>query len=92
MKFPTVKSLVCAGLLATVAVPLGGCMDHLKPVNPEPVHFSMIPELQTPYLTHKQRWTRMAGSIALTNLQVVEDWDRFWLVDDPIRLTDAPLP
>jgi hypothetical protein len=56
------------------------------------VRRDMSPELLTLSEQREQRRNRIAWAMDETWRQIYDDWDEFWLVDEPIHLTPYPIP
>jgi len=88
------KLLSLTGCVAALGFMMlaGGCQwqPQVYTTQPEPIHHAMSPEMQTLGYTSAERWTRIARSKQTTDRHIGDDWDRFWLLDNPSRLTDYP--
>jgi hypothetical protein len=74
--------------LVFLVLALGGCSD----VTGTSVRWDMTPEMQSMGRTPDQRATEIHRSVNETTRQIWDDWDNFWLVDEPVRLSQWPIP
>ncbi|MEX2215745.1 MAG: hypothetical protein WD768_16660 [Phycisphaeraceae bacterium] len=83
--------LKCGGVVLVMAIGLmaGGCSSQ---ITPDSVRADMSPEMETIQYTHQQRCNNIARSIDTTTRQIHDDWDRIWLVDQPLHLSYIPIP
>ena len=77
-------------LLAASMMIVGGCASD--EITPSSVRKHMTPELNTIAMTREQRRNNTVRSVNTTLRQIPDDWDRFWLVEDPVRLSVYPIP
>lgn len=56
------------------------------------VRNEMSPELQTVAHTQEQQLNYGARSVDTNMRQIWEDWDRFWLLDQPLHFSRYPIP
>ena len=82
--------LVGLFVVALAVVMVGGCGK--KHITGESVRKNMAPEMDGIAFTHEQRANNKARSVNTTVRQFNDDWDRFWLMDQPSRLTVFPVP
>lgn len=80
---------VCVLVLASATLMLmGGC----NKITASSVRTNMSPEMDSIAHTHQQRLNRLARSENTSFRQVLDDWDTFWLMDEPSRLSMYPIP
>lgn len=76
-------------LVLVMGLAAAGCSSE---ITARSVRKDMSPELETIRYTHEQRCNNIARSIDTTIRQLPEDWDRFWLVDEPLKMSYIPIP
>ena len=85
-----VNPRVCGrGLVILSVLSVGGCSE---PTKIEALRGNMSPEFETVALSHEQRLNRQARAIDTTARQFHDDWDGFFLIDRPLRLSIYPIP
>lgn len=81
-------SLIAAGLFVASAA-LVGCSNE---ITADSVRSNMTPELETIAMTREQRLNQNARAVNTTGRQIHDDWDRIWLIDRPLRLSEYTIP
>jgi len=56
------------------------------------VRANPTPEMETIAYTHEQRQNNLTRSSNTTWRQIIDDWDKFWLLDQPLHLSNIPIP
>ena len=77
--------------LLCVALVLGGCSSE-SDITGASVRWDATPEMESIGRTPDQRATEIHRSVNETTRQIWDDWDMFWLVDEPSHLTQWPIP
>ncbi len=85
MKYLLGVSLVAAPLLLSQ----GGCSHQ---ITADSVRSNMSPEMETMAQTSEQRKNEVARAVDTNLRQLNNDWDSFWLLDRPLRLSMYPVP
>ncbi len=79
-----------AGLAAGLML-LGGCSSS-QPITGQTVRDDMSPELDSMAMTSEQRKNANARAVDTTGRQIADDWDSFWLIKRPLRLSEYQIP
>ncbi len=75
---------VAAGLLAV------GCASN--DITGESVRARPTPEMEGIAHTPEQRQNKISRSLNTNLRQIVDDWDRLWLIDSPLHMSVYPIP
>ena len=78
-----------AHLVLAIGMLTVGCSNTITESS---VSANMSPEMKTIAHTHEQRCNYIARSLDTTQRQIFEDWDRFWLIEEPLHLSKYPIP
>ena len=85
------KILVRLGMVVIAASMFVGCQSN-RQITRDGVRADMAPELETIASTQQQRKNMVARSLDTNFRQLNDDWDRFWLLDEPLHLSKYPIP
>jgi hypothetical protein len=85
------KVTIFACLLG-IALVLGGCASENSEITGASVRWDMTPEMQTEGRTPDQHATEVHRTLNENGRQIWDDWDNFWLIDEPMHLTQWPVP
>ena len=89
MKTTRPAGLLCVAIALGLMATLGGCSDD---ITGRSVRWDPTPEMETMGRTGDQHDTEVRRSLNETGRQIWDDWDNFWFLDEPIRLTQWPIP
>ena len=67
-----------------------GCTSN--EITGDSVRANASPEMVTIAMTHEQRQNNLTRSANTNWRQLVDDWDRFWLLADPLHMSNIPIP
>jgi hypothetical protein len=56
------------------------------------VRANPTPEMESISYTSEQRQNNIVRASNTTWRQVVDDWDHFWLIDQPLHMSNIPIP
>ncbi len=81
------------GLLGSALAAILWCqVGCSQPSMTEMMRLDMSPEFETVALSHEQRMIRQARAMDTTARQLHDDWDQFWLLRRPLRMTVYSIP
>lgn len=80
-----------AMVLGASVVMLGGCSSS-DDITANSVRADMSPEMESIAMTPEQRKNQFARVVDTDFRQIVDDWDRLWLVDKPSGMSRYPIP
>jgi hypothetical protein len=85
MRTTRLAFVMCSALVLATLSLLGGCAGTSVYTDPNP-------EMATMGYTSAQHRAELSRTVNYDFRQMWDDWDNFWLVDEPIRLTNWPIP
>ena len=92
MKIKLLPAVAFAGLM-TLGLSLTGCGSSTEEdISYWDAAVPWTPRLDSTARTHEQDYTRYARSIDHTTRQAWDDLAMLLLIDDPIKLTEYPIP
>lgn len=86
------KYLVRGASVAVLGLGLfvaGGCSTD---ITGQSVRANPSPEMESIAYTHEQRQNNLMRVNDTNWRQLVDDWDRLWLMDQPLHLNNIPIP
>jgi hypothetical protein len=91
MKRSSIKTIYPLTLIATGALLFTGCSTS-EDLSPESVRNDMSPELESIARTSDLRENDNARAVDTTFRELNDDFDRFWFIDEPSKLSQYPIP
>lgn len=82
------RTLAMTALALTLL--LGGCVSD--EITGHSVRMRPTPEMETIAYTPEQRQNEVVRSWNTNMRQVVDDWDRVWLIHQPLHMSVYPIP
>jgi len=89
------KSLTCAASILVVALSLfaGGCASSEESdITGWSVRMNPTPEMESIEYTPEQRQNNIVRTWNTNMRQIVNDWDHLWLIDQPLHMSNIPIP
>ena len=86
----TVRSTILAGAAGLLACALGGCTTHSA--NMSDIRMNPSPGLVTMHERRVDVWNNYTVQTDENLRMLLSDFNRFWLLDKPSRLSPDPLP
>lgn len=79
-------------LMLTLAAALlfAGCASN--EITGHSVRMQPTPEMESIAYTPEQRQNNVVRSWNTNMRQIVDDWDHFWLIDQPLHMSPYPIP
>jgi len=74
----------------TVMILAGGCASD--EITGRSVRMRPTPEMESIAYTPEQRQNQIVRSLNTTMRQAVDDWDRLWLIHQPLHMSVYPIP
>ena len=90
MMSKAVRACVVLCLAGCLLVVVGGCKSN--GITAAQVRRNMSPELVSMALTHEQHKNQQARTFDTNLRQLVDDFERIWLMDHPLRMSEYPIP
>lgn len=86
------KSFVRGASLTVLGLGLFAAAGCSNDITAQSVRANPSPEMESIAYTHEQRQNNLMRVNDTNWRQLVDDWDRFWLMDQPLHLNNIPIP
>jgi hypothetical protein len=88
------KTLLCGAAVLTLAagfLSTVGCASNDE-ITGYSVRMNPTPEMEGIAYTPEQRQNNVVRSWNTNMRQAVDDWDQFWLIANPLHMSNIPIP